>query len=119
MAEDLPQVRVSLRLEGDWSGLGDRGEAFRLALERAANGALKGGLTGGLKAAHRAAHRRGGLSKIEADPEVKAFILARIDRLTFDAMVAEVKATFPPDRHVSRSALHRWWHKTGRFLPAS
>lgn len=119
MAEDLPQVRVSLRLEGDWSGLGDRGEAFRLARERAANGALKGGLTGGLKAAHRAAHRRGGLSKIEADPEVKAFILARIDRLTFDAMVAEVKATFPPDRHVSRSALHRWWHKTGRFLPAS
>jgi hypothetical protein len=31
--------------------------------------------------------------------------------------VAELKAAFPAERHVSRPSLHRWWQKTGRFLP--
>ena len=66
---------------------------------------------------HRATHKRGGLSKVEADPELRAFILARIDTLTFEDIVAELKAAFPPDRHVARSSVHRWWLKTGRFLP--
>ena len=54
---------------------------------------------------------------MEADPEVKAFILARLDTHTFDDIVADLKAAFPPERHVSRSSLHRWWVKIGRFLP--
>jgi hypothetical protein len=62
----------------------------------------------------RASHRPGTPPRIEADPELRAFILARIDRLTFDAVVSEVAAHFPPERRVSRSALHRWWHRHGK-----
>lgn len=86
-------------------------------LEGALKGGVKGAFNGDAKAAHRAAHKRGGLPKVEADPEVKAFIIARLDRLTFTDIVAELKQAFPPDRHVSRSSVHRWWLKTGRFLP--
>lgn len=53
---------------------------------------------------------------MEADAEVKAFILARLDARTCDEIVAEVKAAFPPERPVSRSSIHHWWLKTGRFL---
>ena len=86
-------------------------------LEGALEGGVKEAFNGDAKAAHRAAHKRGGLPKVEADPEVKAFIIARLDRLTFTDIVAELKQAFPPDRHVSRSSVHRWWLKTGRFLP--
>ena len=67
-------------------------------------------------ALHRAAHRPGTLSRINTDPELRAFILARIDRLTFDAVVSEIRSALPPERRVSRSALHRWWHRTGKHL---
>lgn len=86
-------------------------------LEGAIKGGVKGAFNGDAKAAHRAAHKRGGLPKVEADPEVKAFIIARLDKLTFTDIVAELKQAFPPDRHISRSSVHRWWQKTGRFLP--
>jgi len=59
----------------------------------------------------RAAHRIGQPSKIERDPELAAFVLARVDRLTFKALAAEVAAAFPCERHVSVSGLHRWWHR--------
>ncbi len=62
-------------------------------------------------AAHRRAHRRGHPGKIEGDPELEAFILARIDTLTFGQIVSEVRATFPPDRHCSHSGVGRWWKK--------
>lgn len=67
----------------------------------------------------RAQHRRGTLSKLETDPELRTFVLARIDRLTFDQVVAEVAANFPPGRRTSRSALHRWWHRRGKFAAAA
>lgn len=86
-------------------------------LEGALKGGVNGAFNGDAKAAHRAAHKRGGLPKVEADPEVKAFIIARLDHLTFTDIVAELKQAFPPDRHVSRSSVHRWWLTTGRFLP--
>ena len=53
-------------------------------------------------------------SRIEADEELRAFILARITALTFDRVLTEVAAHFPSDRRPSRSALHRWWHRHGR-----
>lgn len=62
----------------------------------------------------RAAHRPGRPPRIENDHELRAFILARIDRLTFDQVVSEVAAAFPPERRTSRSALHRWWHRHGK-----
>lgn len=51
--------------------------------------------------------------KIETDPELEAFIRERIRRFTFDTIVAEVAATFPPDRQTSRSGISRWWAKVG------
>lgn len=62
----------------------------------------------------RAQHRRGTLSKLETDPELRTFVLARIDCLTFEEIASEVAAAFPPERRTSRSALHRWWHRWGR-----
>ena len=85
-------------------------------LQQALEGGVKRPVNGDVKAAHRAAHKRGFPAKIEADPEVKAFIIAHLDTLTFDDIVAALKASFPPERHVSRSSLHRWWQKTGRFI---
>jgi hypothetical protein len=68
-------------------------------------------------AEHRRAHRSGVPARITSDPELEAFIRARIDRLTFAEIVAEVAANFPPDRRTSMAALSRWW-KANRQLPA-
>lgn len=62
-------------------------------------------------AEHRRAHRSGRPAKIEGDPELQAFILARIETMTFAQIVSEVRATFPPDRQCSMSGLGRWWLK--------
>ena len=58
---------------------------------------------------HRRLHRPGRPGKIESDPELQAFIRARADRLTYDQLVAAICDQFPPDRHVSRSTVHKWW----------
>ena len=57
---------------------------------------------------HRREHRMGPVPKIASDPEMQAFILARIDRLTYDQIAAEIAAHFPPARHVHRATVHRW-----------
>jgi hypothetical protein len=104
-------VRIVVRLRGKLADL-DRDLA---AIEQGVKGDFNGPLNTDVKAAHRAAHKPGVPLKIEADPEVKAFIQARLDTMTFDDIVAALKAAFPPERHVSRSSLHRWWQKIGRF----
>ncbi len=83
-------------------------------LEGALNQAVKGVLNAPLttaenNAAHLRAHRKGLPSRILADPELEAFIRARIDTQTFAEIVKEVDATFPPDRRTSVSAISRWW----------
>lgn len=111
-------ARIVVRLRDKLADLDRDLTGLECALKRGVQGAFNGDV----KAIHRATHKRGGLSKVEADPEVKAFILAilaRIDTLTFDAIVAELKAAFPPERLVARSSVHRWWLNTGRFLPPS
>lgn len=60
-------------------------------------------------ARHRRLHRPGISSKIEADPDLRAFIVARIESMTFDALVQAIAEAFPPERRVRRSSLHRWW----------
>ena len=86
------------------------------ALQRGVQSPVEAPLTAAM---WRAQHRRGSLSKLETDPELRAFVLARIDRLTFDQVVAEVAGAFPPERRTSRSALHRWWHRRGKAATAS
>ncbi len=61
--------------------------------------------------AHRRSHRPGRAPKIESDPELQTFIMARIDRLTFAEIAAEVAQHFPPARRVGKSAIHNWWKK--------
>jgi hypothetical protein len=67
-------------------------------------------------AEHRRAHRSGVPSRIASDPELEAFIRARIGHLTFAQIIAEVAASFPPKRQTSMSALSRWW-KVNRQIP--
>lgn len=65
-----------------------------------------------VNAAHRRAHRPGHPSRIDADPELRAFVSARLDTLTFDQTATDIAAHFPPNRRVSRSSIHRWWQKS-------
>ena len=83
-------------------------------LEGALSQAVKGGVNTPLtaveiNAAHRRAHRKGVVSRIQSDPELEAFIRARIASQAFTAIVKEVDAAFPPDRRTSVSATSRWW----------
>ena len=61
--------------------------------------------------AHRRAHRPVRPSKIDGDPELRAFILARIDRITFIDLAEAIRASFPPGRRVQKTALNDWWRK--------
>lgn len=57
---------------------------------------------------HRRKHRMGRVPKIDADPALPAFILARLDRLTYHQIAAEIAAHFPPESHVHAATVHRW-----------
>lgn len=116
--EDLDALRVTL-------------DATRGALvaQRAALDRLEGRLQATLQALspppdaphtdpsaseHRRLHRPGRPAKLDTDPELRAFVEARLDTMTFSQIAAAVAARFPPDRIVRRSAIHHWWRKTRR-----
>ncbi|OZA07492.1 MAG: hypothetical protein B7Y02_13855, partial [Rhodobacterales bacterium 17-64-5] len=50
-------------------------------------------------------------SKIDCDPDLQAFILARIETQTFDQITDAIRTTFPPAQHVGRTSVHRWWRQ--------
>ena len=85
-------------------------------LEAAFNQAIKGPSNDNSKQVHPVTRRTEVRSRIEADPELRAFILARIGDLTFDQVRAEITANFGPARCPSRSSLHRWWHRRGKHI---
>lgn len=85
-------------------------------LEAALKGALNGPLNEASQVRKAPGRRAETRSRIEADNDLRTFILARIKTLTFDQVLAEVAAHFPPDRRPSRSALHRWWHRHGKHI---
>ena len=59
----------------------------------------------------------GRVPKIEADPELRASVAARVVRHASQEVAAAVTAAFPPDRRVGRSAIHtRWRRDRGRRL---
>lgn len=62
-------------------------------------------------AAHRNEHRMGRVPKIDTDPELRAFLIARIDRLTYEQIAQEVAEHFPEPRRVGKSAIHAWFKK--------
>jgi hypothetical protein len=115
----LHQARDSARQIGDL-------QAANARTIRTLEAALQQGLEGPLtdpspvpcgQAEHRRAHRSGVPPRIASDPELEAFIRARIGTLTFAQIIAEVDAAFPPNRRTSLSALSRWW-KANRQFPA-
>lgn len=61
---------------------------------------------------HRREHRPGRPRVIPNDPALQAFIEARIDRMTFDEIAADMAAHFPHERCVGKSAIHSWWQDT-------
>lgn len=65
---------------------------------------------------HRRLHRSGCPPKIDQDPALQTFILARLDRLTYQEIADEIAAAFPEDRRVSKSTVHAW-HKRRRKAP--
>ncbi|WP_187430475.1 hypothetical protein ROLI_006400 [Roseobacter fucihabitans] len=58
-------------------------------------------------ARHLREHRPGRPSKIDSDPELHAFINARIDTMTFPALEKAVAKKFPPNRRVGKNAIHQ------------
>ena len=68
---------------------------------------------------HRRAHRPGRPAKLDTDPELRAFVLARIDRLTFDQIAREVALQYPLERRVGRSSIHHWWRKNESRRPTA
>lgn len=108
--EDARRILAAQR--EDLAALDDR-------LSAALNGAsnpVKGGLTEAEKLAfpvtsQRAGHLPGKQAKLDTDHELRAFVEARLDRMTFTQIAAAVAEAFPPDRRIGRSAIHSWWTK--------
>lgn len=104
------------------SGLAEA-KAARFTLDRAITAleeALQQAIQGGVNALpaeipapseHRSEHRPGRAPKIAVDPELQAFIMARVERMTFEAIAAEVASHFPKPRRVGKSAIYDWWRK--------
>lgn len=61
---------------------------------------------------HRRAHRPGRPARIDNDPALRAFVLARIDHLTFEQLAEEITKAFPPARRIGKSGIHACWQKT-------
>lgn len=61
---------------------------------------------------HRRLHRPGRPAILDTDPELRAFVLARIDRMTFPEIEAAIALQYPVERRVKKSAIHAWWKKT-------
>ena len=107
----IHQARDTARQIGDLQAANAR--TIR-TLETALNQAIKGPLNAPSTPASPGQRRTEIRSRIEADAELRAFILARIGDLTFDQVRAEITATLGPARCPSRSSLHRWWHRHGK-----
>ncbi len=91
-------------------------------VETALNQAIKGPLNDPspplqIAADHRRAHRSGVPARITSDPELEAFVRARIVQITFAQIIAEVADAFPPNRRTSMSAPSRWWRSNRQISP--
>ena len=87
-----------------------------IAFQSAINGAVKDGLNTLDPATfpatdHRRHHRPGRPAKIDTDPELQAFITARINRMTFHEIADAIAQHFPPERRARKSAIHAWWQR--------
>lgn len=63
----------------------------------------------------RRQHRRGTPSKIRRDSEVRAFVEARLQQTSFQALAEECRERFGRERAPSKSAIHRYWQTTAAY----
>jgi hypothetical protein len=115
----IQQARETARQIGDLQAANAR--TIR-TLETALNQAIKGPFNAPsplpqIAADHRRAHRSGIPPRIASDPELEAFIRARIGTMTFAQIISEVAGAFPPNRRTSMSALSRWWKANRQLSP--
>jgi hypothetical protein len=111
----LAQIRAQARAGADaLDGLNRAVEALEGIIQEGLEGPFNG-VFNALPSAAIRTHQRG---KIEQDPELQAFIRARCLTLPFPEVAAQVAAQvaahFPPDRRVTTSSMHRWWHRRGK-----
>ncbi len=59
----------------------------------------------------RARHLPGQPSRIVGDPEVRAFIDARLSTMTFVELAEAARVEFGLPRAPSKSAIARYWHR--------
>ena len=116
--DDIDQLAIDLAVAKQM--IEAYGDGIPEVLQRVIQWAVKQGVKSHVECTlppidlHRAAHRVGSPSRIDTDPELTAFIRARIDRLTFKDIAADIAAHFPPERRASVSGLHRWFHRQKR-----
>jgi hypothetical protein len=92
------------------TALEDPGKAASAAADALA-AALDGpGMAAG-PAPMRQERRAGVTPRIDADPELEAFIRARIDHMSFARLGRAVAEAFPPERRVHPATIHRWWQR--------
>lgn len=65
---------------------------------------------------HIAQHKPGVPFKIESDPELEAFLTARMFSMGFVQLAAAVAENFPPERRVGKSTIHAWWARNLRSV---
>ena len=117
--DDIDQLAIDLAVAKQM--IEAYGDGIPEVLKRVIQWAIKQGVQNPIESAlppinpHRAAHRVGSPSPIDTDPELTAFIRARIDRLTFKEIATDIAAHFPPERRASVSGLHRWFHRQKRY----
>lgn len=63
--------------------------------------------------AERPRHK-GYRNRIEADPEIRAFIDERLGRLTLEEIAAACRQQFGAERSPARSSIHRYWDRVRR-----
>lgn len=82
-------------------------------LEHGPSTGVEGGLQGPVsREGWIATHRGGRPSPFDVDEELRSFVEARLGRMTFAEIAAEVAASFPEGRRTSVSALSRYWRRT-------
>ncbi len=112
---DLNLKHLTLPEIIDFNALGDE-QCFKLKSKRHKRAVKDGWNTLSRQAwpitDHRRAHRPGTQGKVESDPELQAFILARIARMTFVQIADDVAEHFPPERQIKKTAINDWWHRS-------
>lgn len=109
MSIELDAIRAELRAA---RSAFDRADRILDALAAAAQAELPGPSEGPVPD-HRRMHRPGRAPILDCDPELRAFVEARIGRMTFEGIAGDVREAFPNGRRVGRSAIHTWAKRQG------